>query len=82
MPSARVTFTGEVGADPRNYRVRFDRLAAALPSFRLEYTLAGGMEELFRRMRDRGFGKAEFEGERFVRLRTLRGRLERLGQAA
>ena len=82
MPSARVTFTGEVGADPRNYRVRFDRLRAALPEFRLDYTLASGMEELFRRLRDRGFGKAEFEGERFVRLRTLRGRLERLGQAA
>ncbi len=82
MPSARVTFTGEVGADPRNYRVRFDRLRAALPEFRLDYTLASGMEELFGRMRDRGFGKAEFEGERFVRLRTLRGRLERLGQAA
>lgn len=82
VPSARVTFTGEVGADPRNYRVRFDRLRAALPEFRLEYGLASGMEELFRHMRERGFGAAEFEGDRFVRLRTLRGRMGRLGLAA
>jgi nucleoside-diphosphate-sugar epimerase len=78
LPRARITYTGEVGADPRNYRVRFDRLSQALPGFRLEYNLASGMEELHRRMVEHGFGKKEFEGEQFVRLRMLRRRLDLL----
>ena len=78
IPTARVVYTGEVGADPRNYRVNFDRLSQLLPDFRLEYDLAGGMEELHRKMVDHGFGKEDFEGDRFVRLRTLQHRLHLL----
>ena len=29
IPSAKITYTGEVGADPRNYRVKFDLLEQA-----------------------------------------------------
>jgi nucleoside-diphosphate-sugar epimerase len=78
VPSAKVTYTGEVGADPRNYRVRFDLLSQVLPDFRLEYTLAKGMEELHRKMVEHGFGKADFEGDRFVRLRRLKDRMKLL----
>jgi nucleoside-diphosphate-sugar epimerase len=74
IPSAEVVYTGEVGADPRNYRVNFDKLSRHLPDFRLQYDLAGGMEELHRKMVDHGFSKEDFEGDRFVRLRTLKGR--------
>ena len=79
IPSAKVTFTGEVGNDPRNYRVKFDLLNRLLPEFRLQYSLASGMEELHRKMVEHGFGKTQFEGEQFVRLRTLRRRLDRIG---
>lgn len=75
VPDATVAYTGEVGTDPRDYRVRFDLLTSLLPAFRLEYDLPAGMEELHRKMVDRGFGKPEFEGDAFVRLRTLRHRL-------
>lgn len=75
IPSARITYTGEVGADPRNYRVKFDLLNRLLPDFKLQYTLASGMEELHRKMVDHGFGKAEFEGDQFVRMRTLKHRM-------
>jgi len=78
MPSARITYTGEVGADPRNYRVRFDLLNRLLPDFKLQYSLATGMEELHRKMVDHGFGKKDFEGDQFVRLRTLKGRMNLL----
>jgi nucleoside-diphosphate-sugar epimerase len=79
IPSARVVYTGEVGADPRNYRVKFDRLSQLLPDFRLQYDLATGMEELHRKMAEHGFGKQDFEGNQFVRLRTLKGRFHLLG---
>lgn len=78
MPSARITYTGEVGADPRNYRVRFDLLNRLLPDFKLQYDLASGMEELYRKMVDHGFSKKDFEGDQFVRLRTLKGQMSLL----
>jgi nucleoside-diphosphate-sugar epimerase len=78
IPSARVVYTGEVGADPRNYRVKFDRLSQLLPDFRLQYDLASGMEELHRKMVEHGFGKKDFEGDRFIRLRTLKNRFHLL----
>lgn len=81
VPSARVVYTGEVGADPRNYRVNFDRLGRLLPEFRLEYDLARGMEELHRKLVEHGFGKADFEGDQFVRLRALKHRFHLLGTA-
>lgn len=82
IPSAKVVYTGEVGADPRNYRVCFNKLNWLLPDFKLQYTLASGMEELHRKMLDHGFGAADFQGDRFVRLRTLRHRLDRIGAAS
>jgi len=78
MPSASVAYTGEVGADPRNYRVRFDLLNRLLPGFKLQYSLATGMEELYRKMVDHGFGRREFESDQFVRLRTLKNRMHLL----
>jgi nucleoside-diphosphate-sugar epimerase len=79
VPSAKVAYTGEVGADPRNYRVNFDLLYKLLPDFRLQYNLASGMEELHGKMVEHGFGKKDFEGDQFVRLRTLKHRMDRLG---
>lgn len=79
VPEAAIRFTGEVGHDPRSYRVKFDKLARLLPDFRLEYTLAKGTEELHRKMVEHGFDRADFEGDQFVRLRTLRKRLDRIG---
>ena len=36
------------------------------------------MEELHRKMVEHGFGKKDFEGDQFVRLRTLKGRFDLL----
>jgi nucleoside-diphosphate-sugar epimerase len=72
MPSAKIAYTGEVGADPRNYRVKFDLLRQLLPDFRLQYDIVSGME-------DHGFSRSDFEGKQFVRLRTLQDRMYLLG---
>jgi nucleoside-diphosphate-sugar epimerase len=77
--SAKITYTGEVGADPRNYRVNFDLLYRLLPDFKLQYNLRSGMEELHRKMVEHGFGKKDFEGDQFVRLRALKNQFHRLG---
>ena len=82
MPEAQITYTGEVGADPRNYRVNFDLLGQLLPNFKLQYTLASGMDELHRAMVDHKFGKKDFEGDQFVRLRVLKRRLNLITSGA
>jgi len=78
VPAATVLYTGQVGYDPRNYRVKFDKLNRLLPEFQLEYDLASGMEELHRKMIEHGFSRRDFEGDQFVRLRTLKNRLDKL----
>jgi nucleoside-diphosphate-sugar epimerase len=81
VPAAKITYTGEVGADPRDYRVNFDLLYQLLPDFKLKYNLAVGMEELHAKMVEHGFGKKEFESDKFIRLRTLKQRFSRLTEA-
>jgi nucleoside-diphosphate-sugar epimerase len=82
LPEATIEFTGEVGEDPRNYRVKFDKLNQRLPDFQLQYNVASGMDELYEKYKAHGFTKADFEGEQFVRLKTLSRRLDRLNVAA
>jgi hypothetical protein len=58
--------------------VNFDRLHQLLPDFRFEFNLASGLEHLHKSLLRIGFDRAAFEGDRFVRLRTLRKRLDTL----
>lgn len=82
IPEAKITYTGEVGADPRDYRVKFDLLNRLLPDFRLEYNLASGMEELHRKLVDHHFSIKDWDGDQFVRLRALKRRLDVLKDVA
>ncbi|MEM8970027.1 MAG: SDR family oxidoreductase, partial [Bacteroidota bacterium] len=76
LPEAEIVYTGEVGEDPRNYKVNFDLLNSVLPGFQLEYTLKKGMEELYQKLVEHQFSEQDFDGDQFVRLRTLKKRLE------
>jgi len=71
VPDASIEVKGEAGSDPRSYRVSFDLLSRLVPSFRLEYTLRRGMEELHAKLVEHAFSRADWEGDRFVRLRRL-----------
>jgi nucleoside-diphosphate-sugar epimerase len=81
IPSAKITYTGEVGADPRNYRVKFDLLNTLVPDFALQYNLATGMDELHRKLVEHGFNKTDWTGDQFIRLRTLKRQIDRLKHA-
>ena len=82
VPQAKIAYTGEVGADPRNYRVKFDLLNKLLPDFKLQYDLSSGMEELHRKLIEHGFSKKDWDSDQFVRLRTLKQRMDRLKNVA
>jgi nucleoside-diphosphate-sugar epimerase len=80
VPSAKIVYTGEVGPDPRNYRVKFDKLYSLFPDFRLKYNLQSGLEELLQKYRQHHFSLDDFNGDKFVRLRSLKKKLS-LGKA-
>jgi nucleoside-diphosphate-sugar epimerase len=82
IPQAQIAYTGEVGVDPRNYRVKFDLLNTLLPDFKLQYNLMTGMEELHRKLVEHRFSQKDWDGDQFIRLRTLKGRLDLLKDAA
>lgn len=75
VPAAKIVYTGEVGADPRNYRVKFDKLNRLFPRLKLEYNLQTGLEELLVKYKEHKFSLKDFEGEQFVRLRTLKKKI-------
>ena len=78
IPAAKIVFTGEVGNDPRDYRVNFDLLYSILPNFKLEYSLQSGMEELYEKLQKMHFSEKDFDGERFIRLKLLRKHLDKI----
>lgn len=78
VPNTKIVYTGETGEDPRNYKVNFDLLKETLPDFRLEYTLQKGIEELYKKMKEHKFTLQDFNGDKYVRLRTLRKRLDKI----
>lgn len=75
VPKAKIVYTGEVGKDSRDYKVRFDLLNQILPNFKLAYNLETGMEELFKKYVDFKFSETNFNSNQFIRLLTLKNRL-------
>lgn len=78
VPKASIVYTGEVGADSRDYKVKFDLLKTLIPDFELEYTLEKGMRELYDAYQRHGFSVSDFESDQFVRLRTLKNNLHKI----
>lgn len=78
IPKAKIIFTGEIGNDPRDYRVNFDLLTKILPGFKLEYSLQSGMEELFEKLKSIHFSETDFDGEKYIRLKLLRKHLNKI----
>ncbi len=78
VPAANIVYTGEVGEDPRNYRVNFNLLNELLPEFILAYNLDTGLEDLYQQMVKRNFNVSDFEGDKFVRLRTLKKKIYKI----
>jgi nucleoside-diphosphate-sugar epimerase len=76
IKDSEVVFTGEIGEDPRNYRVNFDYLKEIAPGFSLTYRLDSGMEELYKYLYEKNFSLDDFNSSKYVRLRTLKNRID------
>lgn len=78
VKDSKIIYTGEIGEDPRNYRVSFDYLSSISPEFHLKYNLDSGMEELYKFLVDKKFSLEDFNSSKFVRLKTLQKKLDLL----
>ena len=66
-----VTFAEGAGADARNYRVSCERIAREVPTFRPQWTLRKGIEQLAEAYERHGLQLSDLFGERHQRLKRI-----------
>lgn len=77
VPGSEVEYAGSGDPDPRSYRVSFAKLARTFPDLELTWTARAGAQQLAEAYRAAGLTLAQFESDRFTRLKRLRMLLDR-----
>jgi nucleoside-diphosphate-sugar epimerase len=72
VPNSEVTLAASAGPDSRNYRVSFDKIAAALPAWKPTGTVRAGAEELLGDFQSYGLTEPDLLGPRYQRLPRIR----------
>lgn len=72
VSSSRITFADRAGPDIRNYRVSFDKLAATLPGYSPQWTVAKGVAELRDAFEHERLQYEDLVGPRYQRLARLK----------
>ena len=73
VPGSRLSITGEMGADPRSYRVDFSLIRKILPGYDATWSIADGAVELHDAYTRHGLTQTAFD-ESFTRLAVLKRR--------
>jgi nucleoside-diphosphate-sugar epimerase len=76
VPGCEVVFEGGGSADARNYRVACDKIERILTSFRPQWTVKRGIEQVHRAFVARGLTESDFLGPRYQRLKRMRQLLD------
>jgi nucleoside-diphosphate-sugar epimerase len=71
VPNSEATFGEGAGADPRNYRVDFHKIATTL-DFKPQWTVERGCVELYEAYRRIGITLDDFEGIRYKRIAQIK----------
>lgn len=77
VTGSRITFSNEIGADIRNYRVDCNHISRTLHGFKPQWTVRRGVEQLYEAFRAYGLTVEDFEGPRFKRIDHIRHRIEK-----
>ena len=77
VPGSKVVYAEGGGPDTRCYRVDFSKIETELPGFEPQWTVPKGIEELLAAFRGNGLTFEDFEGARYIRLKTLKEHLVR-----
>jgi nucleoside-diphosphate-sugar epimerase len=76
VPNSTVTYADDASPDARNYRVNCDKIAKALPSFKPQWTVRKGIEQLYEAYKQHGMTSEEFLSARYMRITTIRAHLD------
>ncbi|HWZ29119.1 MAG TPA: SDR family oxidoreductase [Gemmatimonadales bacterium] len=76
VPGTRVRYAEGAGPDPRSYRVHCDKLGRAVPAFKPTWRVPEGVAQLVESYRAGGFGKEQWEGTRFFRMKRIQELLQ------
>lgn len=76
VPGCQIEFAGVGGADPRNYRVDFSKLAQTIPDFQPKWNALLGAQELYWTFEKVGLTLEDFQGRKFTRLAQLKHLLD------
>jgi nucleoside-diphosphate-sugar epimerase/SAM-dependent methyltransferase len=72
VPGSRVTYAEGAGPDLRCYRVNCDRIARVLPSFKPQWTVRRGVEELYEAYKRSGLTIEQLQGTKYLRIKTIK----------
>jgi nucleoside-diphosphate-sugar epimerase len=76
VPGCKLEFAGQPHHDPRNYRVDFSKLEAALPRFYPKWTAYSGARQLYQAFRATRLTVDDFQGRKYMRLKQLQHLLD------
>lgn len=71
VPGSSVKYAEGGGPDPRCYRVTCDKIAAALPEFKPQWTVRRGVEQLYDAYRANHITREEFLGSKYLRIKRI-----------
>ena len=75
VPNSQIKYVEGAEADQRSYRVEFNKIAAALPEFKPQWTVPLGAKQLYEAYKKVGLLVEEFEGPRYRRITHLENSL-------
>ncbi len=76
VPDCVVAFAAGASADSRDYRVDFSKAESVLTDYHPTWTVRRGIEELYEAYTAAGLSDADWTGDRFYRLRTIKALLD------
>jgi nucleoside-diphosphate-sugar epimerase len=68
VPGCRIEIAPDAGPDKRSYRVSFEKIARALPSFKPQWDARLGAEQIYAAYRRADLALEDFEGPRYLRI--------------
>ena len=75
VPNSQIKYVEGAEADQRSYKVEFNKIAAALPEFKPQWTVPLGAKQLYEAYKKVGLLVEEFEGPRYRRITHLENSL-------
>ena len=76
VPDCEIKFAEGAEPDQRNYRVNFDKFAAAFPDCKLAWNARTGAKQIYDSYRTLGLGRDDYEGVKYKRIAQIHHLME------